>query len=374
MNREARDDGSGAVDYLAVVLLISVISGAFLVSGVGATVVDTCEDAICRVMGGDCARENPPALPGAGQALAAPAPASPAPAAGAKSPPRPPITKPVCTPDPTVAWTEGLHTHNDYQNGRPLHDSLEHGATSVEADVWLDENGELMLRHLPDEPYVGSFRDLYVNPLKARAAENGGKIYAGRDQQFQLLIEIKQGGPAAYEKVLEEIKDLPPNVHVIFDAGRPDDAIGKQPSNVSFDISPGEGCTLPPKVDPADPQYDRAYARNFTMLNASYKQCVDRNKDGKISKSEQADFNAIVQKAHDAGLKVRIVEGPDGPKRKSEPGEFKACSSWIPWQPSCKDDEREAFWQAELEAGVDVFDTSHISLGRKWLRNCGRED
>jgi hypothetical protein len=254
-----------------------------------------------------------------------------------------------------------------------LDDSLDQGATSVEADVWLDNDGRLKLRHLGEEPFRGTFRELYVEPLKARAAQNGGLVYPGREERFQLLIEIKQGGAAAYEKVLEDIRDLPPNVHVIFDAGRPDEVIGTQPPNVSFDISPAEGCTLPPKVDPADPRYDRDYARNFTMLNASYSMCVDRDKGKDISPQEQREFNAIVRRAHDAGLEVRVVEGPDGPERTSDPGEFKACSSWIPWRPDCGDDRRLAFWRAETEAGVDFLDTAHIVQGRKWMRSCGKE-
>ena len=38
------------------------------------------------------------------------------------------------------------HAHNDYEHDRPLFDALEHGFTSVEADVWLVD-GELLVAH-----------------------------------------------------------------------------------------------------------------------------------------------------------------------------------------------------------------------------------
>ena len=44
------------------------------------------------------------------------------------------------------------HAHNDYRHGRPLQDALEHGFTSIEADVLLI-NGELYVGHaMPPEP------------------------------------------------------------------------------------------------------------------------------------------------------------------------------------------------------------------------------
>ena len=38
------------------------------------------------------------------------------------------------------------HAHNDYEHPRPLLDALDHGFTSVEADVWLVD-GELLVAH-----------------------------------------------------------------------------------------------------------------------------------------------------------------------------------------------------------------------------------
>ena len=39
------------------------------------------------------------------------------------------------------------HSHNDYWRPVPLYSALAAGCTSVEADVWLAENGELLVSH-----------------------------------------------------------------------------------------------------------------------------------------------------------------------------------------------------------------------------------
>jgi hypothetical protein len=362
MGRRSHDRGEGAIGYLAVVLLVAAVMAAVLTGDVGGHVAHACAAAICKVAGGDC----PSVADGSPHSAASAAPSA------SPLPPRPPIAKRICEPGPKVEWTEGLHAHNDYDNQRPLYDSLSYGATSVEADVWLDRRGELLVKHTRDvRPPKGTLRDLYVKPLIERAERNGGQIYRGREQPFQLLIEIKDGGAAAYERVLEEIKDLPPSVNVIFDAGRPDSVVGTQPPGVSFDISPGEDCTLPPEVDPESPRYDRAYAANFTMLNGSYGACVDRDHDGEISESEQRRLNAIVQQAHDAGLKVRIVEGPDGAKRiPGDSGAFVPCLP-LPWKQACETGPQERSWRAQIEAGMDFVDTNHIRPGAAMLRGCG---
>ena len=42
------------------------------------------------------------------------------------------------------------HAHNDYEHVRPLHDALDHGFTSVEADIFLVD-GDLLVAHDPED-------------------------------------------------------------------------------------------------------------------------------------------------------------------------------------------------------------------------------
>ena len=47
---------------------------------------------------------------------------------------------------PGVSPLPNAHAHNDYEHNRPLFDALDHGFTSVEADVFLVD-GKLLVGH-----------------------------------------------------------------------------------------------------------------------------------------------------------------------------------------------------------------------------------
>ncbi|GAA3977550.1 hypothetical protein GCM10023085_69970 [Actinomadura viridis] len=384
MRESDHERGEGAISYLAVVLLVATVTGALVTSGVGTTVVEACESAICRVLGTGCPR---PVAAGA-----APAPSPSAAPTGHRSPPRPPIPKPTCEPDPDSRWAEGLHAHNDYQNKTPLQDALRNGAVSVEADVMIDPQGELQLKHEEKEHSAGTLRERYVEPLIERARANGGRIHPGRDDPFLLVIEIKDVEPdratdpgayaseetlkrakerlraQAYQRAIEQTRDLPPDVQVVFSAGRPGDAVGRQPSNVSFDTAPAAGCTLPAQLDPAAPEYDREYAKNFVIFNGKWSDCADRDGDQEISPDEQRQLNELVERAHNAGLKVRLWGGPDGARRSETPGDFRWCFS-----KTCRQGTAEDAWRAQMTAGVDLLNTNHLTTARDWIRSCGED-
>ena len=59
------------------------------------------------------------------------------------------------------------HAHNDYEHDRPLYDALDHGFTSVEADIHLVD-GQLHVAHDSDEITPNrTLRSLYLEPLPA---------------------------------------------------------------------------------------------------------------------------------------------------------------------------------------------------------------
>jgi hypothetical protein len=382
-----RDRGATLVQYIGVLAMISGIAGGLVVSGVGERVADACAVAVCRAFGGDCrltggettgeTTGEEAAASGAGTSRQGPAPQRRG-AGSEHAPPRPPIVPPACGPNPNGAWTDGLHSHNDYQNRHSLDDALDHGATSVEVDVMMHD-GELVLRHHDEEPRE-TLRD-YVDRLRARADQNGGVVYPGRDKPFEIYLEVKNRGDdaaatqqeaEAYRRAMEEFERLPPGVEVVVDPGSlPLDAKVNPPPGVTFAITPGPGCTLPPELDPTSARYDRDYARKHTMFNGSYRECADTNGDFQIDDAEQQRFNALVRQIHTAGYKVRIVEGPDGRERDDDsPGSFRGCP--LTHQHECGEQARRNWWQAQLQAGVDYLDTQHLTRGQEFLRSCGQ--
>src|SRR5690606_18596078 len=71
------------------------------------------------------------------------------------------------------------HAHNDYEHERPLFDALEHGFTSVEADVWA-VGDELLVAHDfweldPDR----TLRSLYLDRLRDAVRGGSGSTRAG---------------------------------------------------------------------------------------------------------------------------------------------------------------------------------------------------
>ncbi|TDC50999.1 hypothetical protein E1281_21205 [Actinomadura sp. KC345] len=408
--------GRSTAGYAGLTVLIGSVIAVVLASGVSVAFAKNCEGAHCRPTGADCAG-NPPqahtrgALETTAVSLGRTLPDPPA--DWSNFLPRPRIPKPTCNPDPNAKWAEGLHAHNDYHNRRPLLDALENGATSVEVDLFLDSDGQLYAKHDYEEAKGTQFKDVYIDGLMERAEKNGGQIYPGRDpaKLFQIIIELKEPNMQEGEippwvvdgrtkenylhskrvdaywtaiRQTEELRTRYPNVQVVFSggtprhlAGTPDPLTWKVPQNVVYDISPGNGCTLPPEVDPQAPRlpsepFDRTYAENFVILNGNWFECGDRDHDLKISDEEQRLLNDLVQRTHDIGLKVRLWDGPDGRLRSSpaQAGQFIPCH-W-PY-PECDEAHKWAKWKAQQKAGVDYLNTNHLTNGREWIRYCGRK-
>jgi len=99
------------------------------------------------------------------------------------------------TPLPNAPWPvrpiAAAHSHNDYVQPRPLQDALALGFQSVEADIWL-RDGEILVSHI-GLFFVGTLRELYLDPLQARV-DRLGSVY-GDGQPFLLWIELKSSDP-----------------------------------------------------------------------------------------------------------------------------------------------------------------------------------
>ena len=90
------------------------------------------------------------------------------------------------------------HSHNDYLHQRPLHDALEQGFCSVEADIWLVD-GQLLVAHDRKDVRPGrTLQALYLDPLAERVKKNGGKVFPG-GPDFTLLVDVKSDATNTYQ-------------------------------------------------------------------------------------------------------------------------------------------------------------------------------
>lgn len=240
---------------------------------------------------------------------------------------------------------EGSHAHNDYEHPRPLYDALEHGFTSIEADVWLVD-GELRVAHDLGDARAGvTLESLYLNPLDDLAHGRGKGIYPGWDGSLQLLIDVKSEAESSYaaiEKALAkhpalmsryshgEIKEGP--VTAVISGNRALDTMKSLGLRYGFfdgrstDLGSGMPASLMPLV-----------SANWTKL-------FTWQGTGQMPATEKAALAAYVQTAHSHGYTVRFWATPD-----------------------TAGEAREALWTELRSAGVDYINTDDLAELQNFL-------
>ena len=103
-----------------------------------------------------------------------------------------------------------VHAHNDYEHPHPLFDALEQGFCSVEADIYPIDGTLLVAHDRKDVKPDRTLQSLYLEPLRQRVKQNGGRVYKG-GPECVLLIDFKsEPGPtyAILREVLKEYADI----------------------------------------------------------------------------------------------------------------------------------------------------------------------
>lgn len=104
--------------------------------------------------------------------------------------------------DASVRQKPHLHAHNDFEQQRPLLDALDNGFDSIEADVEL-KNGALIVTH-DSVNTKGTLEELYLDPLRARVAANGGSVH-GDGKPLYLWIDLRQSTAAFQDAIAQEL-------------------------------------------------------------------------------------------------------------------------------------------------------------------------
>lgn len=237
------------------------------------------------------------------------------------------------------------HAHNDYEHERPLLDALDHGFTSVEADIYLVD-GELRVGHDPEDLRPGrTLQSLYLEPLALRVRQGYGHVFPGSRRQLQLLVDIKNTGAATYtelDKVLGAYRKMlttyhkgkvkPGAVTVVISGDRPRELMAAQERRYAFydgrmsDLGQGNPSLIPLISD--------NWTNHFTWRG-----------DGEMPAAERDKLRQIVATAHRDGQRVRFWATPDtaGPAR-------------------------EAIWRELIAADVDHINTDDLAGLQQFLR------
>ncbi|TDD31731.1 hypothetical protein E1286_44510 [Nonomuraea terrae] len=253
---------------------------------------------------------------------------------------------PAALPASAAAGVEPLaraHAHNDYEHERPLLDALDHGFTSVEADVYLVD-GQLLVGHDPEDLRPGrTLQALYLDPLAERV--RAGSVYPGTRQPLQLLVDIKNNGAATYtalDEVLRGYRTMlttfhkgkvkPGAVTVVVSGDRPRDLMAAQERRYAFydgrlsDLGQGDPGLVPLISD--------NWTNHFTWTG-----------EGEMPAAEREKLRQIVATAHRDGQRVRFWATPDA----SGPA-------------------REALWRELVAADVDHINTDDLAGLAQFLR------
>ena len=226
-----------------------------------------------------------------------------------------------------------VHAHNDYGHKHPLFDALDQGFCSVEGDIHLID-GKLLIAHSTiDLNSKRTLQSLYLDPLRARIKQNGGRVYPN-GPECVLLIDFKTAGEPTYAALREVLKEYSEFLTVFRDGKKETNAVtvvltgGYPRAALAADkvrYAGGDGKLADLKTNPpADlvPWISEDWSRLFKWRG-----------NGPMPEEERKKLKEIVAQAHEQGRQVRFWGSPDKPD----------------------------FWKELLADGVDLINTDDLS-------------
>lgn len=247
-------------------------------------------------------------------------------------------------PLPTIPLPHA-YAHRDCEFEPPLQRSLEAGFSFIEADVYCLFGRAFVAHDLHRLRLSNTLGRLYLEPLRERLRQNGGKVFADPTSLW-LSIDIKTGARTSYsvlERLLSRYQDMLTSftaahtytkpVTLILSGNRlPYDLTAKFPlRHAALDGRiPDLGVHTNPNVMPIVSDNWRTH---FRWLGA-----------GPMPEDERAKLSAMVGTAHAHGQKLRFWGTPD----RDTP-------------------ERTAVWDALLAAGVDLINTDDLAGLSRYL-------
>ena len=247
-----------------------------------------------------------------------------------------------CANSPSTAQPKPLihaHAHNDYEHPRPLLDALDHGFCSVEADIFLVD-GQLLVAHdrkgLKPER---SLQSLYLDPLKKRALDHGGRIYRN-GPTIVLLVDFKTSGEEMWPVLREVLSHYGAiltsfdegvvkmrAVTVVLTGGRPEKMVAAESRRLA--ALDGTFANLDANLSPVlMPWISEQWTKFFQWKGI-----------GPLPDEDRTKLRDLVNQVHRQGKLLRFWGGPD----------------------------IEAAWREQRAAGVDWINSDDLGGVQKFL-------
>lgn len=240
------------------------------------------------------------------------------------------------------------HSHNDYDQRRPLTDALRRGYTSIEADVVL-VGGKLMVGHDLVTALVrgATLRKLYLDPLREWVRQNDGRVFRPGSPALTLMIDVKSDGERtwkALEAVLSDYQDMltrwtpdevePGAVNVILSGNTVPELLADDDERLA--ALDGRAADLA-AAEPASPTL-------IPMISERWGALFSWKGSGPMPADQRARLEQLVRTAHAQGRTIRFFATP-------------ARSGAV----------RAAVWRTELAAGVDLLNVDDLAAGQRFL-------
>lgn len=233
------------------------------------------------------------------------------------------------------------HAHNDYEQDRPLLDALDHGFTSIEADVFLVEGQLLVAHNLLDISKERSLEKLYLQPLQERAMANNGRVFKD-GPTITLLVDIKANGAAAYAALHDLLAQYDSLISVTKDGVFSEKAVtviisGDRPIQEIEDSEPRRAG-----IDgrAADLDSDKSAAL-LPLISENWTSHFRYRGVGPMPAAERKKLLDMVGRAHSKNRRIRFWATPENP----------------------------VIWQELKAAGVDLIGTDDLGKLSAFLRS-----
>ena len=248
-----------------------------------------------------------------------------------------------------VVVLPAAHAHNDYRHERPLRDALDHGFSSVEADVYLVGENLCVAHDAPEIRPERTLRSLYLDPLRERAKRHGGRIYPGC-KRFVLLIDLKSAAEPTYLKLHEILAGYDDLVTSFGPDGRKDKAVLVVVSgNRPYELMRAQTLRYAGYDGRLSDLDSEAPAELIAMISDHWGRHFAWRGEGPMPAAERQKLDDVVRVAHEKGRLVRFWATPDAPSPA-----------------------RQALWQTLLAAGVDLLNTDDLDGLQEFLLTHGR--
>jgi len=203
------------------------------------------------------------------------------------------------------------HSHNDYEQVRPLSDALDRGFCSIEADLWLVE-GQILVAH--DREKVNAQRTLqalYLDPLRERIQHNNGHVFPD-GPTCTLLIDVKSEAASTYtvlRQILRSYADIlteftptnstPKALTVILSGNRAVELVAVEP--LRYAALDGRLTEL--ESNPS--------TNLFPLISDNWQKHFNWRGEGDFPQPEQQKLSAFARRAHEQGRRIRFWATPD---------------------------------------------------------------